>query len=143
MKTFWLDLEETVIKSWDEPFLINIQKIKDLIVQTECQNFGIFSFAIWDDNDKKFALTHFVPMIEDTFGIKISEIPTKIELFKSIKMSKNKQFDFDDFNDFWNKENAFVDWIRATHTGTHILIDDMVEDCEMCFHGCNIKMIKI
>ena len=57
--------------------------------------------------------------------------------------ANKKQFDFDDFCDFWGKENGFSDWIRATNTGTHILIDDMVEDCEMKFNHCHIIMRHI
>jgi hypothetical protein len=143
MTTLWFDLEATVIKSWDTPFIINQEKIFDFLKLFPCDEIGIFSFAIWDDKDRAFFNAQMKPHLEAMFGIRISHVPTKQELFQAIKKANKKQFDFDDFCDFWGKENGFSDWIRATNTGTHILIDDMVEDCEMKFNHCHIIMRHI
>ena len=143
MTTLWFDLEATMIESWDKPFIINQEKIVNVLKEFPCDEIGIFSFAIWDDKDRDTFNFKFKANIESTFGIKISHVPTKQELFQAIKKNHKCQFTFDDFFDFWGKENGFSDWVRATQTGTHILIDDMVEDCEMKFKNCHIIMKNI
>lgn len=143
MTTLWFDLEATMIESWDKPFIINQEKIFNFLREFPCDEIGIFSFAIWDDKDREHFNKHFKVVLEELFGIRIVHIPTKQELFQAIKKANGKQFDFQDFFDFWGKENGFSDWIRATQTGTHILIDDMVEDCEMKFKNCHIIMRHI
>ena len=143
MTTLWFDLEATIIDSWDNPFIINEAKIFDVLKDFPHDEIGIFSFAIWDDKDREIFNSQIKPRIEETFGIKIAHVPTKQEMFQAIKKNHKCQFSFEDFFDFWGKENGFSDWIRATNTGTHILIDDMVEDCGMHFKNCNIAMRHI
>ena len=143
MTTLWFDLEQTLIESWDKPIIINQEKIVNFFKEFPCDEIGIFSFAIWDDKDREVFEFQIKPRIEETFGIKISHVPTKQELFHAIKKNHKCQFSFEDFHDFWDKEKGFVDWIRATNSGTHILIDDMVEDCEMKFKNCEIIMRKV
>lgn len=143
MTTLWFDLEETLIESWDKPFVINQEKIFNFLKEFPCDEIGIFSFAIWDDKDREFFNFQMKMNIEETFGIKISRVSTKQELFQAIKNNHRCQFSFEDFHDFWDKEKCFVDWIRKTNFGTHILIDDMVEDCEIKFKNCNIIMRKV
>jgi len=48
-----------------------------------------------------------------------------------------------DFNDIWNKEQAFLDYIRATSDSKNILVDDMVEDSSHFFKKCSINFINI
>ena len=143
MTTLWFDLEATLIESWGEPFIINQEKIFNFLKEFPCDEIGIFSFAIWDDKDRWFFSTHLKPHIEAIFGIGIARVPTKQELFQAIKKNHKCKFSFEDFHDFWDKEKGFVDWIRVTNSGTHILIDDMVEDCEMKFKNCEIIMRRI
>ena len=143
MTTLWFDLEATLIESWDNPVFINTGKIFNFLREFPCDEIGIFSFAIWNDEDREHFNQHFRVAIEEMFGIRIVHIPTKQELFQAIKKNHKCQFSFEDFHDFWSKENGFSDWIRATNLGTHILIDDMVEDCELKFKNCHIIMRHI
>ena len=143
MTTLWLDIEGTIIKSWEEPFIINQEKIQNLICEFLPDEIGVFSFAIWNDKDREFFKDQIGPHLEKIFGIQITHIPTKQEVFQAIKKANKKQFDFDDFCDFWGKENGFSDWIRATNSGTHILIDDLVEDCEIFFKNSHIVLKNI
>ena len=47
----WLDLEGTIIESWYNTKLINIEKIKDLLDRFGVTEIGIFSFAIYNQTD--------------------------------------------------------------------------------------------
>lgn len=52
MKTIlFLDLEETIIQSWENHTLMNIDKIKFIIDKTEPDEINIFSGAIWCGDD--------------------------------------------------------------------------------------------
>ena len=50
---FFLDLEQTIIASWDDPVLINVDKISAFLKQNRADEVRIFSFAIYDDKDKR------------------------------------------------------------------------------------------
>lgn len=149
MTTLWLDLEMTVIDAFDNlPCIVNEEKIFNFLKTIEHDRIGIFSFALWTEEDRKRFNTLMKPFLEHHFNIVIDPtlIPTKPELFKSIKTHPRRKglcIDANDFNDFWDKQLTFMDWIRIEHTGTHILIDDMVEDCSMTFPNCSIQMIRI
>lgn len=137
MKTLWLDLEMTIIDAFDKlPCIVNEEKIFNFLKTIEHDRIGIFSFAIWSDEDRN-RFNHLIkPFLEHHFNIVIDPtlIPTKPELFESIRKHTRKTgliMDFNDFNDFWDKQLAFMDWIKIEHTGHNILIDDMVEDCSM------------
>lgn len=48
-------------------------------------------------------------------------------IYEIIKKNANHAFDFMDFNDLWDKERAFIDFINAdTNNIVNILIDDAV-----------------
>jgi len=151
MNTLWLDLEATVIQEWDKPFIINEAKIIALLKEFKPRHIGIFSFAIWKEEDRVVLFDHIKPMLDRNFDIWIDPdlCPTKPEIHIAINEKAPSRFfmqgrvDFMDMFDFWGKERAFIDWIRATQKGTHILIDDMVEDCEMKFKDCHIIMKHI
>ncbi len=82
----FLDLEATVIDSWHNPVFID-RSVKSILSNVEADRFGIFSFAIWSEEDRQHCIRNIVPMLESELGIKIdtSLMPTKRELFEQIK----------------------------------------------------------
>ena len=149
----FLDLEATVIDSWDNPVFIG-ERLKSLISDMDAERFGIFSFAIWSEEDRQHCIKHIVPMLEANLGIKIdlTLIPTKREMCEKIRTCGKENFlarefmSFDDFRELWSKDRAFIDWIRASFGKTSTsfcLIDDMVSTCELWFPEVNIGMLKV
>ena len=150
MSTLWFDLEETIIDNFDKlPCIVNEDKIKEILNTIPHDRIGIFSFALWSEDDRKRFNCLIKPFLEHHFNIVIdpSLVPIKPELFASISSHRNAKtglcMDMMDFGDFWGKEQTFMEWIRIEHTGTHILVDDLVENCSMTFPNCAIQMICI
>ena len=53
MKKVWFfDLEETIIRSWNDPILINKDRVTRFIEENGIKEITIFSAAIWHENDK-------------------------------------------------------------------------------------------
>lgn len=122
----FLDLEETIIDTWQGNAIINVDKIKKFLGNTK--EVGIFSFAIWNDVDKEFFEKNWRSAIENTLGIKAVVVPSVSDMMKV-------DFDlrgirFDDIFEFIvmnKKEGAFRSWCLTFHIGQHtILVDDAV-----------------
>ena len=144
MNTIWFDLEGTLIDSMDNPLeLINREKVKFLLDAYSDYEIGIFSFALWDENDIHNFDNNSKVIIEAAYNIHISHIPTKRKMFETIKEFKQIGIDFMDFNDIWTKEQAFLDYIRATSDSKNILVDDVVENSCHFFNKCSINLINI
>lgn len=154
LNTIWIDIENTLVESWDINLPINIEKIDNIIKKFSPCNIGIFSFAIWNDENKREFNEKFKNDFQTRLNCIIDDnmIPTKMKLFNDIRNANipeislipQSNFTFMDFCDFWNKERAFVDWIRLTNkTGTHILIDDFVQNATLTFNDCNIILINV
>ena len=47
----FLDLEDTIIESWNDPFLINVEKIKEWLKCHSFKEIRLFSFAVHDNRD--------------------------------------------------------------------------------------------
>lgn len=148
----FLDLEATVIESWEVPVLDNIEKIKQILRELNPHKIGIFSFAIWSDEDLDTFNRTIRSNIERELGISISDdlIPTKRSVHLKIKEDGKEVFfakramSFDDFVELWSKDRAFIDWCRASFTNKRIvLLDDIVTTCKLELPDLTIEMIKI
>jgi len=148
----FLDLEATVIESWEVPVLVNISKITQILHKLSPRKIGIFSFAIWSDDDLHTFNRIIRPNIERELCISISDdlIPTKRSIHKKIKEEGKEVFlakdfiSFDDFTELWSKDRAFIDWCRASFTDKRIiLLDDIVTTCKLEFPDLTIEMIKM
>lgn len=126
----FLDLENTVIKSVDEPILISenlpaIQKAVDT-----CQTLSIFSFAIHTEEDSA-KCKHIFDLVKETFGKDFSIIHK--DLLKPILRKKFPWMDEMDFMDMSvSKEDMFQlfcrDKFSEYESDKFILIDDAVEN---------------
>lgn len=141
---FFFDLEETLITEFDNPVIINREKVKNLWVPPKV---GIFSFAIWNETDR-IQFTNFMkPMLEDVFEFVITEVPTMDEITKLIKTKWIAIQDRDDVFDFFDKERAFIEYCRLMYPNDNcILIDDRVDNITLrngLVTGTEIKTINI
>lgn len=126
----FLDLENTVIKSVDEPVLIleNLDAIKKAVAN--CTTFSIFSFAIHTEDDvSKYSAI--LELVKETFGKDFSVIHK--DLLNPILKQKFAWMDDMDFMDMSNsKEDMFQLFCRNKfseyESDKFILIDDAVEN---------------
>jgi hypothetical protein len=148
MKLF-LDLEETLIEVWQSNghvnFLIdNIEKINKFIHDNGVSEIGIFSFAIWDDEDRENFITKLSPQLKE-FGIEVSDsdvVPVE-NVAKTILKNMRINLDSSEVINLWGKDRAFIDWCRFEENGDHfVLIDDAVENCQVLFDNKSHIVIK-
>lgn len=52
MRVF-IDLEETIIESWDNPILMDVSKLKNILSTLEISSVDVFSATVWNDADKQ------------------------------------------------------------------------------------------
>jgi hypothetical protein len=126
----FLDLEETIIRSWDKPFLINVDKIYAFIMDHQFDSVNIFSYAIYGQDDvKTFNSYAYRDVIEDYLGVKIELVPTCEEIYRSYcNVMKRVALDGDSVHDFCTKEIGFHYYCRDKFENAYcVLLDDTVE----------------
>jgi hypothetical protein len=130
---FFIDLEQTIIESWQAPDLINVQRIRSFLEQNNADEVRIFSFAIWNEIDKHRFNDDIKPRIEDALGLPVMSWPSVQDMMRA---------DFDHTGDRWEKghevsefiqlrgkEHAFFNFVCNQYNFTRaVLIDDVVPD---------------
>lgn len=128
----FLDLEGTIIKTWENPTIINSMKISNFIKHNGFEEIGIFSFAIWNQADGEKFLNEMLPLIEKVLTVKITvaHIPTIETLRRDVMNEFNlAKLSKDDFFCFNNKESAFITFCRRNFKDSNcVLLDDMIWD---------------
>lgn len=127
-----LDLEETVIDSWANGSLCNIQKIKSFLnsplMKEINQDITIFSFAIWNDTDKDVFNKRFHDILENVLERKIVAVPTVENMMVNDTKITGVRFDsITDFVSIRGKVGAAISWCNHFHKNeTVIFIDDVI-----------------
>lgn len=81
-KVLFLDLEETVIKSWDNPELINVDKIKNFIKKISPDEINILSVAIWCNSDVEIFMERYKGVIEKALAIRMNKVYAMSDFIK-------------------------------------------------------------
>ena len=148
MSKLYLDLEETVIRSWSDQTLCNIGKLKVFIdsnPDVDREDVRIFSFAIYNDADKKECEKFIVPMLERALNIKITAWPSVKEIAEIDQRHTGCRWmdadmmgglDICEFIAIRGKPGAFENYIWATGDDrtNYILIDDVVPSRSIIDH---------
>lgn len=126
----FLDLEETIIHSWDDPRLMNVDKIRSFLEEKQVSEIQIFSFAISHDKDLEIFNLHMKEVIERVLNVKITKVFTVEEVCLIIRKNFGAFWDPFEIPLVWGKQKAFIDVCTATASkgSTCVLIDDMVEN---------------
>lgn len=138
----FLDIEDTcltpVTEGWWKTELINIEKIKAVMVKFQPHFLHIFSFAIWDVNQREQFNMAVRPLLEKALGMNFSLVPTVDEDILPIcckVMGLNKStVNFEEMVNFWSKHEAFRLCMRNMFAKTKehgivgevMLLDDVV-----------------
>lgn len=156
----FLDLEDTVITVWNDPYLKNTRKVREYL--TTIPQFdgtvAIFSFAIYNTYDQGVFEQTMKQWLEDALGVSITEWPSVQDVAKaSQRLTGVRWFDGDvmnrvDVNEFISikgKAGAFEDFCLDGHKkgdNTHfVLIDDVVPNKTMIYHnrGLVIDLVNV
>jgi hypothetical protein len=143
-KMLFLDLEETLIDDWHTKNILHlqIQKIKKEIIEPHSFDSAVlFSFAVWDEEEKNHFDIFLKEKLEELLGITIT-VQTMEQVFEKV-LKKNgitgERREFSDIFLFNAKFQLFSDWIKLMKENNilAILVDDTVEDQELLLKKSN------
>ena len=138
----WLDLEETIIDNWNDGyFLSKVTKIKNWLNTKQIVDINIWSYAIWDEDDKLYFQKFYKIPIEDCLGYKIIEYP-------SVKDVQNFVYDYEkiryesrtEFMTFNGKFLSFMKYGMTLKDKHIVLIDDAVPLSKLEFPKINVTI---
>ncbi len=128
MKYLFLDLENTVIDSWDNLIILNNPEVHKNIKSISPDKVGIFSFAIWNEADKDKFFLSLMNSLNQLYNIQID--PNLVYSLEEVKqaVAGNIKLSNNDFIKCFGKDLAFIKFSRDKFIGHDLyLIDDLVE----------------
>ena len=124
MRVF-IDLEETIIESWDNPLLMNVSKLKDILSTLEVSSVDVFSAAVWNDTDKSIFVSQMKEAIERVLDVVIVDTISMGDVWFQTQWKSAKFESICEMTALIGKKRMFEDWCREKHFNEHcILIDD-------------------
>lgn len=156
MKLIFIDLEKTLISSWDgfisytHPGLINERVIRRYLKTLKCSEIGIFSHAIYDNNDLKVFQRDMCRLIEKLLNVKVQWITTVESLRKQHQLEHITDAAYcrmysktDSFLQFVKNNHPIYIPVDATEVLEYILIDDEVQNSLSIGKDYRIEFINI
>ena len=144
--TVFLDLEETVITSWDEGLLVNASKVREFLKEQNVTNFTVFSFAVWNDKDKAdFDRLHRRPL-ERGLDCMVKSCPSTEDFMQADTNLTGVHFDsLTDFISIRGKVGAFTNWVRFQGLANALLVDDVVPNVDIVDRttGDTIRFVNV
>ena len=144
----FLDLEGTIITDWFDALIIRddvLAEWKQALMAKESEvTFGIFSYAIHDQNDIQYFCANMLPWIERRLGIKIDEeniIP--VSTMRRIVLQLNRDnYTVKEFTQLVTKQTAFEAFVRHSNkeNSSWALVDDTVHDKTIVDHSLNTRI---
>ena len=125
----FVDLEETVIDSWNSGMLLNSAQVREWLHARGCRQVHIFSFAVWHAADRVHFDRNFRRMLTRALDVGIVSCPT-VEDFMAADRAVTRTHwgtDLGEFVGMRGKVGAFTSWCELHHAGQHnVLLDDVV-----------------
>lgn len=146
----YIDLEQTILESWQDPLLINVSKIRDFLKERQITEVSIFSYAIYNDNDKRIFADQIKPNIERALGVTVMGWPSVQDMIREEKKYTGIVFDqayeVAEYIQLRGKKDGFINYVQGTcDFETAILIDDVVPDLTLShrFKGWSIELWNV
>lgn len=138
----FLDLEETIIDSWESGNLVNVQVIKDYLEKNNIKEVGIFSFAIYNDRDLDIFSRDHKTAIERVLNVTISTVISVEQMLKLDTAFTGLFFEsVSDFISIRGKKDAFINFVNGNvKFDKAILIDDVVPNMSIKYHDVNAEI---
>lgn len=141
----FLDLEETIIESWDNPLLTNISKVKAFIhnqqKEKEFKVISIFSFAIWNDIDRAVFHQSIKDSIETALDVRVEQVISVKQISELFNKVHKLHLSTTDVISILGKSNAFFEWCKFSETLNCCLIDDVVAN-EILFNKDSGRLLE-
>jgi FMN phosphatase YigB (HAD superfamily) len=147
MKTLVLfDLEETLFDEWGSFMPVNQKSVPLWVSKLPKEAvFGLFSYAVYNDEDLNHFVTEEQEWVENMFEFKFHKdyLWTLEDLMNLVREALPKlELDQKKFFEFFNKENALftvskLERFRDTHV---YLVDDTVSNMEVYNEELNMKL---
>ena len=130
---YFLDLEQTIVSSFGDPVLCNVTRIKNFLSSRGATAVHIFSFAIYNDTDKKTFDREIKPMIETALELPVMTAPSVLDMIRADYKFTGERFDSDfaviDYIRLRGKKIGFYNYVCDTYDfNTAVLIDDTMPD---------------
>ena len=144
----WLDLEDTIITNWDDGILLNPNKIKNWLDKNHIEDIDIWSFAIWNQQDKDFFVSsNMKTTIENALKRRINDF-LSVEDMQSLIFDYERitYFSREEFMQLNSKKWSFIKYCLGYQMGhTCYLIDDAVPNQTIIDHNTNttIHLVNI
>jgi len=141
----YLDLEDTVIDSWDSRLIKPVQckRIKDFMEFCKYEEFSIFSYAIWNDADREVFNAKIRPMLEKYFECECVHVPTVQEMMETDHKLTGLHFNsISDYIRIRGKADGFRNWVvnMKPENDHYALIDDAVTDMATKYHNTQLTI---
>lgn len=147
MISLHLDLEETVIDSWESMTILpsKINAIASLAKSLQISEFSVFSFAVWNAQDQAEFARYLQPILERMLRMECIGCPTVDDIMEADRRQTNVRFDEGELGEWIavrGKADAFRNFILQRGTvGTHILVDDVVPDSVLYMSKSSIAVV--
>lgn len=140
-----------MVEGWWKVELINIDKIKAVMTKFQPHFIHIFSFAIWNEQERDKFSAAVRPLIEKELGMPLSLVPTVdddiIPVCCKVMNLATSTVDFQEMSNFWGKAGAFRLCMRNmfSKTSQHgiigevMLLDDAVYDETFMWPDIQVK----
>lgn len=130
MTILFLDLEDTIIESWDNPVLMNVEKIREWIESHSFSEIRLFSFAVHCDRDIHIFETQMREAIERVLNIKIHpQVFATGNHYKEIGKHFKESITHNELFEVIGKYRSFIAWCNIHFKENHcVLLDDAFDD---------------
>jgi hypothetical protein len=152
----FLDLEETVIESWHSPYYTNIQKVRKWLNDNAVKEAGIFSFAIYNDPDKRRFEQEMKAGLSDVLGISLTTWPSVLDMIavdtkhtgvRWITSAATASVDSIEYVNMRGKQQGFINYVNEVlpHARRIALLDDIVDDLTLTYRdtGREITLVNV
>lgn len=145
----WIGLENTVIKSLDDPVFINADALSWMLRSSGARSVEVFSPAIATELDRRRFEESVRPQLEANLGVTITRCLALDEILAELKLSARPAHERDQLVALLGREKLFQDFCRATQVSDCMLIDGAVMnsstffvDLNLVVHTMNVAMIS-
>ena len=129
MNKLFLDLEETVVDSWQSQRLVNIGAVKSFLQNNSFDEVDVFSFAVWNNDDVAVFNRDLKPVLNRALNVNLKDCPSVPDVMKADTKLTGVQWhnDVTEFIQVRGKFTAFLNWCKLNHPNDNcVLLDDMV-----------------
>ena len=130
--TVFLDLEQTVITTWDDGYLANTTQVREFLAAQGAIQFTVFSFAVWNEQDQRDFDRRHRRVLEKALDCRVAACPSVADFMRVDTALTGVRFDsLTDYISIRGKVGAFTNWARFYKLTHALLVDDVVPNVDI------------